>query len=107
MINIFVIKLSEPIRALGAWLPFDDKADFSFIDNQNRLVVSKVIHQATVEVNEEGAEAAAATAVIMTERCIVRVDEPINFICNRPFLFIIHEKAKNTILFYGKYAKTQ
>lgn len=98
------------MKALGAVLPFDEaNADFSFIDKQNSLVVSKVIHQATVEVNEEGSEAAAATAVVMRVKCavVIRPNEPINFHCNRPFLFIIHEKKKKTILFYGKYAKPQ
>lgn len=96
------------MKALGAVLPFDEeRADFSFIDKQNRLVVSNVIHQATIEVNEEGSEATAATAVVMRLKraAVFRPNEPINFFCNRPFLFMIHDKSKHSILFYGRYSR--
>ncbi|CAF0726935.1 unnamed protein product [Brachionus calyciflorus] len=104
----FKSELSEHFKALGANLPFDEvKADFSGISNDpNGLFISKVIHQAVVEVNEEGTEAAAATGVVMMTRCMM-IQEPANFICNRPFLFLIHEKNHNGVLFFGKYAKPQ
>ena len=93
---------------MGATLPFDEaKADFSGITSDpNGLYISNVVHQAVVEVNEEGTEAAAATGVIMMTRCAM-ILEPANFICNRPFLFLIHEKNHNSILFFGKYVKPE
>jgi serpin B len=101
-------ELNDNLKALGATLPFDEnQADFSGIaDEPNGLYISKVVHQAVVEVNEEGTEAAAATGVVMMTRCAM-VDEPIDFICNKPFLFVIHEKVNNNVLFYGKYSKPQ
>ena len=91
---------------LGASDPFSEsKANFSGISKrpEDELCISKVIHQAFVEVNEEGTEAAAATAVVMRLKCAaVRMDQPYDFICDRPFLFMIHENEMKTILFLGK-----
>lgn len=89
-----------------AFNPF--KANFSKISNVNlsqNLYISNVIHKAIVEVNESGTEASAATAVIIATRSAMYDDEiPFDFVCDRPFLFIIHEKQNNTILFMGQYA---
>ena len=99
--------MSENLIKLGASLPFDRKfADFSGIsDDPDGLYISKVIHQAVVEVNEEGTEAAAATAVLMLRCAMVRRTEV--FKCNRPFLFVIHDRANGGILFIGKYTQPQ
>lgn len=101
-------ELSDHFKSLGATLPFDQsRANFTGISTDpNGLYISKVVHQAVVEVNEEGTEAAAATGIVMMTRCAVMM-EPFDFICNRPFLFMIHEKNHNSILFFGKYAKPQ
>ena len=80
-------------------------ANFSGINKrpQDELYISKVIHQAFVEVNEEGTEAAAATAVVMTlKSCAVRMEQPYEFVCDRPFIFMINENESKTILFMGK-----
>lgn len=102
-------ELSNHLIKMGANLPFDEsKADFSgMTSNPNGLVISNVVHQAFVELNEEGTEAAAATAVIMRLKCarVERPDPVINFVCNRPFLFLIHENKNNGILFFGKYVQ--
>ena len=93
---------------MGAPHAFDmQNADFTGIAENSDLYISKVIHQAVVEVNEEGTEAAAATAVIMMRRSAMNIDLPEEFICNRPFLFVIHEKQCNGVLFIGKYVKPQ
>jgi hypothetical protein len=93
------------LRELGSPLAFQSNADFSpMTGTPNGLFISKVIHQAFVEVNEEGTEAAAATAVSMSRSRSSEV--PIEFNCNRPFIFIIHENVHNSILFLGKLVKT-
>jgi serpin B len=99
--------LSDAISRLGASSAFDpEKADFSGIADQ-ALHISKVIHKAVVEVNEKGTEAAAATAVTFRLMCALEPEEIHDFFCNRPFIFIIHEKKSNGILFIGKYMRPE
>lgn len=77
-------------------------------EHSDGLFISKVVHQAVVEVNEEGTEAAAATAVMMTRRCAPMHEfPPEEFKCDRPFIFVVHEKRTNGILFIGKYLKPE
>uniref|UniRef100_A0A0E9XRP4 Serpin B6 n=1 Tax=Anguilla anguilla TaxID=7936 RepID=A0A0E9XRP4_ANGAN len=77
------------------------KSDFSGMSPSNELVVSKVVHKAFVEVNEEGTEAAAATAAVMMLRCAR--PRPITFIADHPFLFFIRHNPAQSILFYGRF----
>jgi len=102
-------ELSEHLKVMGIPLAFDPiKANFSGINDDDSLSISKVVHQAFVEVNEEGAEAAAATAVMMNRRCAPMHEfPPEEFKCDRPFIFVIHEKNTNGILFIGKYLKPE
>jgi serpin B len=78
-------------------------ADFSGMTGSKDLYISKVIHQSFVEVNEEGTEAAAATAVIMSGKSIAPMI--IEFKADRPFLFIIRDIKTNTILFMGRFVE--
>lgn len=95
-------ELSDCLKSLGVTNAFDNNADFSLMSNESRgLCISNVIHQAVVEVNEEGTEAAAATAAVMMKRSMPIPPE--EFRCNRPFIFVIHEKETNGILFMGKF----
>jgi serpin B len=103
----FKQELSDPFKQMGTTLPFDESlADFTGInsDPTHRLHISKIFHQAFVEVNEEGTEAAAATGIQISTCCFV---PPQEFLCDRPFIFLIHEKINNTILFIGKYNKPE
>lgn len=96
-------ELSSHFKKLGAELPFTEgKADFTGVHKTApNLHISKVVHQAVVEVNEEGTEAAAATAVMMMTR-MAMIDPVLELRCDRPFIFIIHEKVHNAVLFIGK-----
>ena len=90
--------LSDTLATMGMPLAFNpDKADFSGMDGTKNLYIGAILHKAFIEVNEEGTEAAAATAVVMKARSI-----PPQFIANRPFLFLIRENASSTILFIGR-----
>ena len=75
-------------------------ADFSGMDGTKDLKIQNVIHQAFVEVNEEGTEAAAATAVVVG----IESDGPIIpiFRADHPFMFIIQDKETENILFIGR-----
>ncbi|XP_052473836.1 leukocyte elastase inhibitor-like [Carassius gibelio] len=74
------------------------KVNLSGMSPNNDLVVSKVIHKAFVEVNEEGTEAAAATSVVIANRSFAPM-----FIADHPFLFFIRHNPSNSILFYGRF----
>ena len=74
-------------------------------DDWKGLFISDAVHQAVVEVNEEGTEAAAATAQTFSSRMALIEFPPVEFKCNRPFLFIIHDKINGGVLFMGKYKK--
>lgn len=95
--------LNEPLKALGMDLAFDpQQADFGGIHGNpdQKLYVDSVMHKAVIKVNEEGAEAAAATTVEMKTTSIV-VD-PAMFIADRPFMFFITDEQSDSILFMGK-----
>jgi len=89
--------LNETLKYLGMEEAFSEKADFSGI--REGIYISRVLHKAVIEVNEEGSEAAAATVVEMAESAVV---EPIIFIADRPFMFIITDDTTGSVLFMGK-----
>ena len=92
--------LKENLNNLGMETPFTGYADFSGMNGVKELYISQVIHKAYVDVNEEGTEAAAATAVIM-ERFSIGGPDDIIFNCDHPFLYLIQHKQTGTILFMG------
>jgi serpin B len=95
-------KLKTVLCDLGAGLAFSDDADFSGISDEF-LKISEVIHKAFVEVNEEGTEAAAATAVGMAFcAAIMPPVEPKVFKADHPFLFFIRDRRTNAVLFCGR-----
>ncbi|MFW5947030.1 MAG: serpin family protein [Gemmatimonadota bacterium] len=92
--------LKEPLRAMGMEAPFlGGVADFSRMNGERDLFISRVIHQTFVKVDEAGTEAAAATAVEMRETTAPADPPRITF--DRPFLFAIRERYSGTILFLG------
>ena len=95
----FKTDLKDQMEQLGVRDLFSEgSADLSGISNE-RLYVSKGAHQAVIEVNEEGTEAAAATAAIMQARF---GGGPRRFFADRPFLFIVYDFEHKTTLFAGK-----
>ena len=97
-------EMSDPLRELGMRQAMNpDNADFSGMsaDGSRGVAISGVLHKAFVKVNEEGTEAAAATAVLIGPGRVssefipaVRAD--------RPFLFAIRDRGTGTILFLGR-----
>jgi serpin B len=95
--------LGEYLIAKGMPQSFSETADFSGMLKSESLWIDAVIHQAFVEVNEEGTEAAAATAVVMTtESLSPSKPKRIIFRADRPFLFFIVDDATQSVLFMGK-----
>lgn len=95
------------LQALGMSVPFDpSNADFSGINgllppHEDSLFISAVFHKALVEVNEEGAEASAATAAAMTYGAL---PARVTFRADHPFLFAIRDTKSGAILFLGRVA---
>ncbi|KAM0870744.1 hypothetical protein ACQ4PT_039817 [Festuca glaucescens] len=97
------------LKQLGLHMPFDPRADFSdMLDPAAPLVVSAVFHQAFVEVNEEGTEAAAATAIVGGFTCAPLMRTPVevmDFVADHPFMFLIKEDLSGVVVFAGQVAK--
>jgi len=99
--------LNDALEAAGMPLAFDsDRADFSGIhepeDDLDRIYVAKVIHQANIEVDEKGVEAAAATAVGMSTGGGPSPLERITLRFDHPFLFVVRDVETGAILFMGR-----
>jgi serpin B len=99
-------RLVPALQALGMKAAFSpETADFSGMHTgPEKLAVSDVIHKAFVAVDEEGTEAAAATAVVMARAAAPRPQEPTEFRADRPFLFLIRENKTGSVLFMGRFA---
>ncbi len=72
------------------------------INRCRQLKIGKVFHKAFVEVNEEGTEAAAATAVVMLRCMAMAPSSVIDFVVDRPFAFVIYNARLQCPLFVGK-----
>ncbi len=96
-------ELAKTLEQMGMVLAFDpDQADFNGMAATDELYISRVVHKATVDVDEAGTEAAAATAVIAAAGAAPDEQEPVVFRADRPFLFLIREDSTGTILFLGR-----
>jgi len=96
----FDVGLNDVLKAMGVRDMFDhDRANFSDLTEED-VAVSKVAHSAAVKVDESGSEAAAATAAVLGTRT-VNLNRK-DFLVDRPFVFMIHDKAHDVPLFYGR-----
>ncbi len=99
--------LIPALRRLGVSEAFGDGADFSGITEAEALQISAVAHKAYIDVDEQGTEAAAATAVIMKVSAALRLPPPVTMVVDRPFLFAIVDTATGLPLFLGQVAQPQ
>lgn len=83
---------------------FKETADLSGITGKKNLKVDEIIHQSFIQVDEEGTEAAGATAIIVRVTSVTGRKIPV-FRADHPFLFLIQHKKTGTIIFLGKVSK--
>ncbi len=93
-------ELSKTLTSMGMPNAFGNKADFSGMDGTKNLYLTSVVHQAFVDVNEKGTEAAAATGVIVGTRSIAPPSP--TFRADHPFIFLIRHNLSGSILFIGR-----
>jgi len=94
--------LNNELIAMGMGIAFSDHADFTRISQTGGLTISEVLHKTFVEVNEEGTEAAAVTAIGIRNTSAGGDPSPHIMRIDRPFIFAIREHQSGTILFIGK-----
>ncbi|KAM9307697.1 serpin B6-like [Gastrophryne carolinensis] len=93
--------LKPYLRKMGMSDLFEEsKADLTGISAADNIYVSEICHKIFVEVNEEGTEAAAATAAVVTVRSRPIVDK---FQADHPFIFCIKQMETQAILFLGSF----
>jgi len=93
--------MMEDLAEMGMPTAFTDAADFSGMNEEDRLFIDKVIHQAFIEVNEKGTEAAAATGVSIALSAAIQEEV---FLADHPFIFLIRDVDTGVIMFMGRVA---
>ncbi|MDE2506786.1 MAG: serpin family protein [Planctomycetota bacterium] len=99
--NRFALK--KTLAALGVVDAFQSEiADFSGMTGRRDFSIDEAVHQTYIDVNEEGTEAAAATAIMMRSAAIRVPKPPIPFRVDHPFMFLIRETTTGCVLFTGR-----
>ncbi|KAA8528574.1 hypothetical protein F0562_035929 [Nyssa sinensis] len=99
----FGFEASKVLKELELVLPFSGEGLTEMVDSPvgQNLYVSSIFHKSFIEVNEEGTEAAAASAGVIKLRALLPTDE-IDFVADHPFLFLIREDMTGVVLFTGQ-----
>jgi serpin B len=97
-----LFRLDAMLKVLGMEDAFSTQADFSGMDGSRELYIGAALHKAFIAVNEQGTEAAAASAVVMQAKSIPFPQNVFN--ADHPFLFLIRENRTGSILFMGRVA---
>jgi len=92
------MELSEILLALGVTVPFSSQADFSGILEDEALHIGGITQTVSLEVNEQGTRAAAATAVMMAMGAMP-TQPPVEMVVDRPYIMLIYDEETSSILF--------
>lgn len=98
------LKLKPVLKKLGLETMFNQKADFSRINENDSLHFSQVIHQTHLKLNEEYTEVAAATVGVTS---IMGIPKRKDVVADHPFMFFIFDQHTRNILFIGRFTKPQ
>jgi len=93
--------LVEPLKQIGITKIFGSDSDLSKITTSN-MYVSDILQQATLDVDENGTIAAAATSALLIPLSAGSRPKPTTFTLNRPFIAIILDQDNSTPLFISK-----
>lgn len=93
--------LAEALAVMGMPAAFSNDADFSGMNGERDLFLADVLHKAFVAVDEEGTEAAAATAAVMVPG-VAPQEVPLDLRVDHPFLFFIRDIGTGAVLFVGR-----
>ncbi|XP_021726663.1 serpin-ZX-like [Chenopodium quinoa] len=98
----FGFEASKVLKGLGVELPFTGGGLTEMVDSPvaKNLYVSSIFQKSFIEVNEEGTEAAAASAAVVALRSIM-IQSKLDFVADHPFMFLIREDMTGVVLFSG------
>ncbi len=103
----YTVKLEEILQNMGVrsiFADFNTELDPMVQNVPEPIKVAKAIQKAVIDVDEEGTEAAAATAIIAVGATAV-ADDSVYFIADRPFTYYIIDDNYGEVLFAGRYVK--
>ncbi len=92
--------LTDIFKSWGMDAAFSENADFTGL--ADKMYISDIAHQAKIEVDEEGSRAAAVTEAMLGITSIQMPEDEVDFIVDRPFVFVIRDKESGIILFTGR-----
>ena len=96
-------EISDLLKNIGLKKSFSSESEFTKMCDNGNMYMESVIHKTYINVDEEGTEAAAVTAILLNATSALP-PEPINVSFNKPFTFVIRDDANGEILFMGEYA---
>ncbi|KAM7266277.1 hypothetical protein ACFE04_004174 [Oxalis oulophora] len=99
----FGFEASKVLKTLGLVLPFEGEEGLTeMVDSpiSQDLYVSSIFHKSFIEVNEEGTEAASASAAVIQLRSLA-FGNKVDFVADHPFMFLIREDRTGVVLFVG------
>ncbi|MGP8215436.1 MAG: serpin family protein [Bacteroidia bacterium] len=99
--------LANTLSKMGMPIAFADTANFSGMTGNKDLYISEVFHKAFINVTEQGTEAAAATAIVMSAQSASIPPPTKTFKADHPFIFILFDYDTGTILFMGELKNPQ
>ncbi|KAL5718046.1 hypothetical protein ACHQM5_010985 [Ranunculus cassubicifolius] len=102
----YEFEASDVLKAMGLGLCFSDDAKFNEMVVNGGIKVDKVYHKSHIEVEEEGTEAAASTAVVMRSLgCCAPYrpppEIPVDFVADHPFIYVVKDDMNGMVLFMG------
>ena len=109
----FSASLKDYLIDMGMDVPFNPKeANFNKFWSYDNVCkksppknyIDVINHKAYIDVDEQGTEASAATAIIISRVTSIRPMKPFIFNANRPFIYAIYDKTNKSIMFLGKYS---